>query len=142
MNKAALLKSMKALDKKSKKMNKREKAKKKLTEKEQAGLSLIIAARAISNAVTHLQCLPEEYDVTEVSSDYEDLGTQELTRKVEAMWNRSLNGWGITSEWEPMLDIKDIIHEHGELLIEEEGNNRDWEELSKLAEEQGGNTHA
>ena len=54
------------------------------------------------------------------------------------MWSRSLNGWGITSEWEPMLDIKDIIQEHGELLIEEEGNNRDWEELCKLAEKQEG----
>ena len=136
MNKTALLKSMKALDKKSKKMNKREKAKKKLTEKEQAGLSLIIAARAIGNAATHLQCLPEEYDVTEGSSDYEDLGTQELKVKVEAMWNRSLSGWGIGSDWEPMLDIKDIIQEHGELLIEEEGNNRGWKELSKLAREQ------
>ena len=132
--KKALLKSMKALDESSKGLMKRERAGKDLTEKEQAGLSLIIAARAISDAVCHLQCLPEEYDVTEKCSEYENLGTQELTSKVEEMWNRSISGMGITSEYEPMLDIKDIIQEHGELLIEEEGNNRSWEELYKRAE--------
>ncbi len=136
--KKTLLKSMKALDESSKGLMKREKAGKELTEKEQAGLSLIIAARAIGNAVTHLQCLPEEYDVTESSSEYEDLGTRELTSKVEEMWNRSISGMGITSEYEPVLDIKDIIQEHGELLIEEEGNNREWNELERLAEEQEG----
>ena len=104
-----------------------------LNDKEQAGLSLIVAGRLISEAVTQLQCLDEDYDYTDIDSEYDELGTASLAEKIESMWNRGGSKDSVDGCAESLLDVKDIICEHGEQLIEEESNGRDFGEIEKMA---------